>query len=260
MRFAVLCLISACTQHPIARPPAPKPRPPEPPRLPGARLHEAVQHGKSFDVPTHWLENHPSHERVFASPAYGLEERWTNGTVCREAFYASDVPEHDDATWRSLVSSLNGDDQYREAKLEVEGLRLHLKRERYCIYHNCKPPLSPPMTALTVCDDRATFDLALVGRTLVHYMPSLDGHEPALSLAPLLTAKYSRQGNGRDEVEIAFTATAAQQDALRSFFVEHDFATRDPTLAWAINSKHPRRSYLFSPSEGAIASLKGWTK
>lgn len=246
MRFAVCCLI-ACTHHTIApRAPPPKPRPPEPPAQPGERLDRAQLVGDRIEPPLGWIEGRPQYARTFPSPAYSLEERWLNKTVCREAFYDSEPPAHDDSVYRSLVDALAGDDKVRASSLVRDGLRLNLRRERYCIYHECQPPLSPPATVLTICDDMVAPDMDAVARTFVTYVKSLDGHNGALAIAHASIATLRRTARER-RVDITLSASAVEQDRLRDFFVEHGYATVDPAITWALNSTSPKRSYLFYP-------------
>lgn len=255
MRWWLCCALMACT-----KPPAP-PNKPAPPRAahvapslePGARLAAASVHDRALEVPGSWIDGHPELDGLFPPLAYSLDERWvfSFNTVCRSAFYSEDLPtlQSAHAVWSELVAALAGDEQFKEARLARAGVRLHLTRERYCIDHNCKPPLSPPSVNLDVCDDKVVVaDRTAVLRTLIARLPALAGHE-ALLAVPGVTASiaaYSRHGDGRDEVKVTLEANAAAQSELRALLVARGYATVDPN-GWSVNSTSKLRSYLFYP-------------
>jgi hypothetical protein len=79
-----------------------------------------------------------------------------------------------------------------------------------------------------------------------------------LAGADVRSARYSRNGDGRDQVDVTLAATIAQQDELRAFFIAHGYATRDLNVPWALNSTDKLRSYLFYPhGSSELVTLTG---
>jgi hypothetical protein len=265
-----LCwLLLACASPPKPVPAAatpPRPAHVEPKTGPGARLAAAPCHDNALEVPTAWIDGRTDYEGLFPPLAQGLEERWVfdPNVVCREAFYSGDVEALQSAhpLWSELVAALAGDDKYRDAKVERSAMRVTLRRERHCIYHECKPPLSPPTVTLTACDD-APPPLAprAVARAVMGYMPSLAGHEPLLDIGKPFIVNYKRASKGFDEVHVTLMASPEEQDAARSFLIEHAFGHPDASIAWAMNSTSKQRSYLFYPPNGSkTVQLQGRSK
>lgn len=255
----VLACVSACTgaaPRPAAPPPSPRPAGHVSASVPGERLSTALRVGRALEVPAQFLEGRPAYDGLIPSPAGLLEERWVFGetdTVCRTALYDADLPALQSAhpLWNELVAALSGDDRFSASKRARDGLRLELRRERFCIYHECKPPLSPPSVTLEVCDDLVPIDdRAAIVRAMMSHMPALAGHDQALEVAGVGPASvtYRRKGVTPDEVEVVVTATPAAQDALRKLLVERGFAEPSPNLPWAMNSTDSKRSYIFYPS------------
>lgn len=184
--------------------------------------------------------------------------------VCREAFYGSDVPGLQSAhpVWSELVTALAGDDKYRDAKLERGGMRFVLRRERHCIYHECKPPLSAPTVTLTACDDAPPpLERVTVARAVMGYMPSLSGHEPLVNIGKPFIVSYKRTAKGFDEVHVTLMASPEEQDAAREFLIEHALGQPDTSVTWAMNSKNKLRSYIFYPPNGSkLLQLQGRAK
>src|SRR5205085_9458192 len=140
------------------------------------------------------------------------EERWVFGdvnTVCYAAFY-NDTPPGEHSLYRAAVDAMVGDDKVSEAKLTRDKLRITLRRERYCVLHNCAPPLSPPLTTFTICDDGVTVDRDAALRAMVSYVPALAGHDDAmisLGIHPM-AVEYRRSGDAGDEVTVTIATTA----------------------------------------------------
>lgn len=253
MRVVVLVgLLLGCTNAREPTTAAAKEREPE--NLgPGYRLSSATRDDRGLEVPTRFIENRDGYEGVFPTPAAALDERWVFGdfaSVCRAAFYATDAPDlhSGHAAWNELVAALAGDDKLRESKLARDGLRLHLRRERNCIYHECKPPLSPPTVTFEICDDRVTTpDPRTVARTMLGYVPVLVGHEALIGQAGVRTAIVAYRRNGqRDEVEISLDANADAQERLRAILLTKGLAVQG-SIQWALDSTDKRRSYIFYP-------------
>lgn len=260
MRIAFVALLAlSCTRPPPPRPPPPPPklaaRAPEEPPAPFVRLAAAKRSGGAIEAPFDFIGGRPAYDGAFPTPAYSLEERWVFGSpvsVCRSAFYDHDVQElhGTHAVWTELTQSLAGDDRFKESKLARDGMRFTLRRERFCIYHECKPPLSAPSTTLDVCDDLATVkDPVAVVRAMIGHLPVLTGHDEVFSIAGVSPASvtYRRDGSARDEAEVRVSAAPDARELVRKFLVERGLAVRDPNIPWAMNSTDKKRSYLFYP-------------
>lgn len=265
IRLLVAALIAGCGHRGEAT--SKRTTPPVTPRAaeraaPGYRLSLAARTERGLEVPNGLVEGRDAFEGIFPSPAHALEERWVLDapqTVCWSAFYASDVSElhGTHSVFHELVGSLAGDDRVRESKLSRDGLRLVLRREQHCIYHECKPPLSPPTVTLDVCDDHAAADPATTAETMLGYVPSLALHagllKPSHGVRPTLVSY--RRDRSRDEVQLTLDADAKAQEHLRGVMLEIGLAkpsTIEPgraeqPLEWALDSTDPRRSYIFYP-------------
>jgi len=255
--FFVCVLGCRAPQPTVGTPPprrAPKVVHPEP-RGPGARLAAAKTIGRGVEVPSVFVEERPELAGIFPSPAYSAEERYGFGDqpfVCRAAFYDADVPSPGSAhpQFHALVAALAGDDRYAEAKATVSGARLWLRRERFCIYHECKPPLSAPTVQLDVCIDEKVSEPRAIVHAILRFMPVLAGHEDLLSLEGVRASsiRYSRNGDARDEQQLSLVANEGGLARVRTFLVDHAFAAvSDPE--WSMKSTTPKRSYLMYPPQ-----------
>ncbi len=270
MRGWAFCVLIGCATPPppIKTPPAPRANRVEPPTGPGARLAAAAIREQKLVVPGAWIDRHPELDAIFPPLATSLDERWvfSSTTVCRSAFYAEDLTTLKSAhgLFSELVAAMAGDERVKEAKLTRNGVRLLLRRERFCVLHDCQPPLSAPSITLDVCDDHVVVaDRAAVARAMIAHMSVLEGHEALLAVPGVEAAivTYARKRDGWDEVSVMLEAAPAAQDELRATLIKRGLAVRDPNLPWAVDSTDKKRSYRFYPPEsGTTASFAGRTK
>lgn len=265
--------VGACAHPPNATPAAhPTTIPSRAVRVavPGARLHAAARTPAAARllVPAAWVEEQPALDDVWpATPAYALEEDWIPSarTVCRKASWTGAIGELTPSPNRWFVdlrTRLAGDDRVRHANVERDGVRMTLVQERSCIYHDCRPPLSDPMTTLSVCVDGLS-STSVVGatRALMSLVPSTAPLTEILAFDGIRdeTARYVRTGDGRAEVDVSFSATPAGRTRVREWLIARGFAVPVSSPAWALDSTDPSRTFVFSPpSDGeTVVSVQG---
>jgi hypothetical protein len=252
-RLATL-LLCACGGH-VAHEPAtkPEPLPPVTLRAPrGAVAGEKLAALRDLVAPADWVEEVPQLDGIWPKTAASeLREAWvlSSSSVCREASWAAaiDAVPADHHVFRELRDRLGGDDREQHAKTELGNARLTLKQERFCLHHDCRPPLSPPLTTLTICVDGV--DATSATPTLMKRSASL------VPLAPLLAiegvhediAEYQRAMRG-DVIEITLVASPEGQARLEEWLVSHGQGERDPVSS-RIESTDPKRSFISYPPD-----------
>jgi len=208
-----------------------------------AALHELI-------APADWVEEAGELDGVWPKTAAGeLREAWVlPGTICRAASWSAPI---EDVTsthqvFEELRAHLSGDDRVLEAKLERGRARIELKQERFCILHECRPPLSAPLTTFTICVDGANARGATA--TLMKRSPSLAPLAPLLLIEGLReqTATFKRTDRGTTELEITLIASPDAQTRAQEWLVSHNFGVR---ASWQVDSIDPRRSFILYPPE-----------
>jgi hypothetical protein len=112
---------------------------------------------------------------------------------------------------------LSGDDRVLEAKIERDRVRLTLKRERFCVLHECRPPMSAPLTTLAVRVDDVDAKAAAV---LMKRRAALARLTGVISLAATPEAKRA-SSNGSFRVATRRARASIDNSTARSVFDIH---------------------------------------